>query len=67
MFENYFKTMRKYIPFIEAPIEIEQDISDPITDEIELSLWGLKHSFDLDTEEVQIVVRNYKDNNTRRK
>ena len=67
MFENYFKTMRRYIPFVEQVVEIEEDIDDPITDEIEKSLWGLKHKFDFDTEEIQIVVKNYKDNNIRRK
>tara|TARA_R110002110_G_scaffold247572_1_gene463852 strand:- start:1405 stop:1650 length:246 start_codon:yes stop_codon:yes gene_type:complete len=67
VFENYFKTMRRYIPFVEQVVEIEEDIDDPITDEIEKSLWGLKNKFDFDTEEIKIVVKNYKNNNLRRK
>ena len=67
MFENYFKTMRRYIPFVEQTVEIKEDIDDPVTDEIEKSLWCLKQKYDFDTEEIKIVVKNYKNNNLRRK
>ena len=58
MFENYFKNVRKYFSLKQKVVETKHNPDDPITDEIELSLWGLKQSFDLDTEEVQVVVNN---------
>ena len=67
MFESYFKNIRKYFSLKQEVVETKLNTDDPITDEIELSLWGLKQSFDLDTEEVQVAVDNYKDRNTHRK
>tara|TARA_Y100000592_G_scaffold19195_1_gene29392 strand:- start:355 stop:558 length:204 start_codon:yes stop_codon:yes gene_type:complete len=67
MFESYIKSVRKYFVLKQKVVETKNDVDDPITDEIEMSLWGLKQSFDLDTEEIQIAVDNYKDNNERRK
>lgn len=67
MFESYIKSVRKYFVLKQKVVETKNDVDDPITDEIEMSLWGLKQSFDLDTEEIQIAVDNYKDNSERRK
>jgi len=33
---------------------------DEITDEIEKSLWDIKQKYDFDTEEISIVVEDYK-------
>lgn len=38
---------------------------DDYTDEIEKSLWEIKESFDLPTEEVQKSVEGYRNRNTR--
>tara|TARA_B100000029_G_C16698686_1_gene638538 strand:- start:71 stop:286 length:216 start_codon:yes stop_codon:yes gene_type:complete len=40
----------------------ELNMIDEITDEIEKSLWDIKDSLDIPTEEIDISVKNYKSN-----
>ena len=42
MFESYIKSVRKYFVLKQKVVETKNDVDDPITDEIEMSLWGLK-------------------------
>ena len=49
------------------PIVIKEEEEENITDEIEKSLWELKQKYDFDTEEISIVVKDYKNRSAPKK
>ena len=53
------KIIKKIINYTQ-PKTIVVVEEDEITDEIEKSLWEIKQKYDFDTEEISIVVENYK-------
>jgi len=56
---TYLRKIRNYAIGRPKTIVVKEN-PDDITDELERSLWGLKDSFDFDTEEIQIVIDDYK-------
>ena len=57
--------MKKFISFprikrIIRPKTVKVDVPDDITDEIEKSLWDLKDSLDIPTEEVEVSLATRK-------
>ena len=54
-----FKLIKKII-YRHTPAIITVEEEEHITDEIERSLWDIKEAYDLETEEVATVVKNYK-------
>ena len=61
------KILKKFIYRQPKTIVIKEDEDDNITDEIEKSLWELKQKYDFDTEEISIVIKDYKNRNTKPK
>ena len=60
---DYLRKIRNYTLYREPAIVTVEESLDEITDELEKSLWDLKEPFDFDTEEIQIVVNEYRDRN----
>ena len=56
---SYLRKIRNYAILRPKIIVVNED-PDDITDELERSLWELKDSFDFDTEEIQVVIDDYK-------
>ena len=56
---SYLRKIRNYAIHRPKIIVVNED-PDDITDELERSLWELKDSFDFDTEEIQVVIDDYK-------
>ena len=56
------KIIKRIINYTQPkPIVVKEE--EEITDEIEKSLWELKQRYDFDTEEISVVVKDYKNRN----
>ena len=53
------KIIKRIINYAEPKAIVVED-EDEITDEIERSLWEIKQKYDFDTEEISVVVEDYK-------
>lgn len=54
------KIIKKIINYVQQPKTIVVVEEEEVTDEIEKSLWEIKQRYDFDTEEISIVVEDYK-------
>ena len=53
------KFIKRFINYRQPEAIVVED-EEEITDEIEKSLWEIKQRYDFDTEEISVVVENYK-------
>lgn len=54
------KIIKKIISYTQPKTIVVVEEEEEITDEIEKSLWEIKQRYDFDTEEISIVVEDYK-------
>jgi uncharacterized membrane protein len=54
------KIIKRIINYTQHKTIVVKEEEEEITDEIEKSLWELKQKYDFDTEEISVVVKDYK-------